>query len=152
MKTSKEGYGIVERKCPVCGDALIGRTDKKYCSDQCRFVSNSKKKQLNEKPIIDANQRLRRNRMVLKTLCPAGKCVVRREVMEALGYEVTLFTSIFVTGRKQIYYLCYDYGYMPIIQNGVEKAMIISRQPYMQDWQPWKYVRNEDTLPDPGGP
>ena len=32
---------IVEtkRKCPVCGEPVIGRADKKYCSDECRTFS-----------------------------------------------------------------------------------------------------------------
>ncbi len=151
MKTSKAEDGMIERKCPVCGYEIVGRTDKKYCSDQCRFLANSKQKQFREKPIIEVNQKLRRNRMILKTLCPAGKCVVRRDVMDAMGYDFTLFNSIFVTGKKQIYYLCHDYGYTPIIQHGVEKALIISRQQSMHAWNPWRYIQDETSTP-PSGP
>ena len=25
------------KKCPVCGETVIGRADKKYCSDECRI-------------------------------------------------------------------------------------------------------------------
>ena len=32
-----------DKVCPVCGKKIVGRTDKKYCSDECRaFVNNRK--------------------------------------------------------------------------------------------------------------
>lgn len=78
--------------------------------------------------------------MILKTLCPEGKSVVRKDVLDNLGYRTDLFTSLFMTSKKQIYYLCYDYGFTPIIERGIHKVLIISRQPYMSPWDPWKYV------------
>ena len=131
------------KKCPVCGDSILGRSDKIYCSDQCRFLANSKKKQTSEWPILQLNKALRKNRTILKTLCPVGKNVVRKEVMDALGYDFNVFSSIFVTSKKQIYYLCHDFGYTPILEKGIEKAMIITRQGYMHQWNPWKYVFRE---------
>lgn len=134
---------MVTRKCPVCGDALLGRSDKKYCSDQCRFMGNNKKRQATEWPILELNRTLRRNRTILKTLCPAGKSVVRKEVLDAMQYDGSVFSSIFVSHKKQIYYLCYEYGFTPILEKGVEKALIITRQAYMNQWNPWKYIYKE---------
>ena len=34
---------VGDKVCPVCGEKIVGRTDKKYCSDECRaFVNNRK--------------------------------------------------------------------------------------------------------------
>ena len=122
---------------------IVGRSDKMYCSDQCRFQENNKKKQASEWPILALNKALRKNRTILRTLCPAGRSVVRKEVLDALGYDVNVFSSIFVNSKKQIYYLCHDYGFTPILEKGVEKAVIITRQAYMYNWNPWRYVINE---------
>lgn len=131
------------RKCPVCGDTLTGRMDKKYCSDQCRYIENNKNKHETERPILGTNKILRKNRSILKTLCPVGKATVRREVLEAMGYDVKLFSSLFLTSKKQIYYLCYDYGFTPLLEKGIEKALIITKQDYMNSWNPWKFVNKE---------
>jgi endogenous inhibitor of DNA gyrase (YacG/DUF329 family) len=132
------------RKCPVCNEIITGRTDKKYCSDQCRFIHNNKNKLTAEEPIIKGNMLLRKNRSILKTLCPEGRATVRKEVMDAMGYDFTMFSSLFMTSKKQLYYLCYDFGFTPIIDNGKEKALIISKQDYMNEWNPWKFVKRKE--------
>ena len=32
----------MEKNCPECGEHIIGRVDKKFCSDQCRASHNNK--------------------------------------------------------------------------------------------------------------
>jgi hypothetical protein len=73
-------------------------------------------------------------------ICPQGKATVRKEVLIAMGFNLNNFTSIFVTRPRQVYYMCYDYGYLPIMEGETEKALIVSRQEYMTDWNPWKYL------------
>ena len=129
-------------KCPICDALLLGRTDKKYCSDQCRYIANNKHKIKNEYLILDINKRLRKNRAILKKLCPAGKAVIRKEMLDAMGYDVTVFSSLFfLTSNKQLYYICYDYAFMPLIEHNVAKALIVTTQEYMNLWNPWKYVK-----------
>ena len=131
------------RPCPVCQIPILGRADKKYCSDQCRAVANNGKKLKTQQILLTINQRLRKNRTILKTLCPYGKATVRKEVLMAMGFEFDFFTSIFVTNTKQVYYLCYDFAYSPIMEGEIEKALIVSRQQYMQPWDPWKVVHKQ---------
>jgi hypothetical protein len=94
-----------------------------------------------ERVIVNLNKALRKNRSILKKLCPIGKATVRREVLIELGYDTTFFTSIFLTSTKQIYYICYDYAFMPIVDNNIQKALIVTKQQYMNLWDPWKYVK-----------
>ena len=122
---------------------IIRRTDKKYCSDQCRYLANNKAKIQSERPILDINKALRKNRSILKKLCPVGKAIVRKEVLDAMGYEVKVFSSLFVTSNKQIYYICYDYAFTPLMEHNVEKALIVNKQEYMNTWDPWKFVRKK---------
>ena len=129
-------------KCPICNNPIVGRADKKYCSDQCRYLANIKNKFQAERPILDINKVLRKNRSILKALCPVGKATVRREVLVAMGYDVRVFSSLFLTSKKQIYYVCYDFAFTPIFDNNIEKALIVTKQDYMNSWDPWKYVKN----------
>ena len=57
----------LSRKCPECGDKIIGRVDKKFCSDQCRNTYNNR---LNS----DASNTVRNInniQSVIKTIYPA---------------------------------------------------------------------------------
>ena len=128
------------RKCTTCGDEIVGRTDKKYCGDQCRFIANARRKQETEWPILELNRKLRKNRSILKTLSPAGKGIVRKEVLDAMKYDCSVFTSIFITNKKQIYYICYEYGFTPLMDNGAKKALIVVRENYVDTFDPWKYL------------
>ena len=103
-------------------------------------MANNNKKIESQRLLLTANQALRKNRSILKTLCPQGKATVRKEILISMGFKVDYFTSIFVTRSKQVYYLCYDYGYSPLMEGDIEKALIISRQDYMKDWNPWKFL------------
>lgn len=33
----------MERRCPVCGAKVIGRSDKKYCCDECRVYAGNQR-------------------------------------------------------------------------------------------------------------
>ena len=35
----------MSKVCPECGEKIIGRVDKKFCSDYCRNAFNNKSKQ-----------------------------------------------------------------------------------------------------------
>lgn len=130
------------RTCPICQTPILGRADKKYCSDQCRALANNEKKMESQRILIATNQVLRKNRTILKTLCPQGKAIVRKEVLTSMGFNLTKFTSIFVTATKQVYYICYDYGYTPILEGQTEKAVIVSWYEYVKNWDPWKYLKH----------
>ena len=127
--------------CKKCGKPLLGRIDKLFCDAYCRNAFNNKVKRTAEQSIQEVNQALRKNRTILKTLSPVGKSTVRKEVLVAMGYNFNVFSSMYRASKSNIYYLCYEYGFSPIIDSrGIEKAVIINKQQYMGDWQPWKYV------------
>jgi hypothetical protein len=130
------------KKCEECGKTIRGRLDKRFCDANCRNSFNNKLKRGDEQYILNTNRRLRKNRRILKTLSPIGKSTVRQEVLDAMGYDFNIFSSMFRSKQGLIYYLCYDYGFSPIIDaKNINKALIINRQEYMVNWQPWKYVK-----------
>lgn len=60
-----------------------------------------------------------------------------------MGYQTRYFSSLFLTKSKQLYYICYDYAFTPILQHGVEKALIVTWQDYMGEWDPWIFVKKQ---------
>lgn len=117
--------------CQVCGQTVIGRSDKKYCSDQCRAqVNNGKKKaDTGERLMLDINRTLRRNRSILKTLSPLGKTTTRQEYLVLQGFDFRYFTHQYQTRQGNTYNFCYEYGYLLLPE---EKVLIVNWQPYMQ--------------------
>jgi predicted nucleic acid-binding Zn ribbon protein len=77
--------------CMECGKPLVGRIDKKFCNDQCRFQYNNKKKRVHEAAILNINQQLRKNRTIIKSLNPVGKTTVRRSLLKNMGFSFEFF-------------------------------------------------------------
>ncbi|MCD4697943.1 MAG: hypothetical protein K8S16_17100 [Bacteroidales bacterium] len=115
-------------KCLNCGEKIIGRTDKKFCCEQCRNTFNNKIKRQNEKLILDINKTLRRNRKILKQFNPEGKTTIRTEYLVKLGFDFRYFTHAVKTKNNNEYHFCYEYGYLNLDD---EKTLIDNWQPYM---------------------
>jgi len=135
-------FTLKSGKCQQCGKPIYGRIDKKFCDGWCRNTFKNKVKRRDEQNIMEVNRTMRKNRKILKTLSPVGKSTVRKEVLDAMGYNFNIFSSMYRPSKGNIYYLCYEYGFSPIIDDkGVEKVVIINRQSYMGAWQPWKFAK-----------
>src|SRR4051812_23681904 len=93
-----------QRLCLVCKTLLVGRSDKKYCTDQCRSIANNQEKSGPEKMFLSTQRALRKNRSILKRLCPDQKAMVRRDQLVAAGFNFNCFTSILITSTRQSYY------------------------------------------------
>jgi len=126
--------------CLYCEKEIKGRIDKKFCDSYCRNTYNNRTKNTDEKNIALINKIIRKNRRILKILCPIGKAIVRKEVMDAMGFNYDHFSGFFNT-KKGLYYINYDYGFSPMVEKGVEKAIIIQKQDYMSNYSPWKYIK-----------
>ena len=132
------------KNCINCNAPLHGRQDKKFCSDQCRATYNNRMKRKHEALILNTNKILRRNRTILRSLCPLGKSTVRRESLVEMGFDFSHFTTIFPTGSG-IYFFAYEFGWMPIEEKSnseghvLRKVLIIQHQEYMnKPLDPWR--------------
>lgn len=100
------------RTCPVCGEPIVGRVDKKFCSDQCRAEFHN---QLNKDSINlmrRVNSSLRKNRRILASLNPGTSKKVARDELEELGFDFRYVTSINQTNTGNTCYFCYEHGYL----------------------------------------
>ncbi|MEM6516922.1 MAG: hypothetical protein AAF688_12115 [Bacteroidota bacterium] len=104
----------MEKKCPECGTRIIGRADKKFCSDACRNSFNNSINKDSKKLIRNTNNRLRKNYRILEVLNPNQKTKCSRGKLIENGFDFNYFTNIYKTKAGKIYYFVYDQGYLPL--------------------------------------
>lgn len=119
----------MKRKCLECGDPVIGRADKKYCSSQCRSSYNNRLNSDAANFVRNINNILRRNRRILVSLNSTGKARVHREELLEQGFRFSYFTNEFVTKSGNVYRFCYDQGYLER-QNGY--FTLVVRKEYVE--------------------
>jgi len=108
---------IEEKVCLECGSKIIGRADKKFCSDQCRVAYNNRLNSNETNFMRNVNNVLRKNRRILIELNTTGKSRVSREKLHEKGFDFGLFTSIYTTKEGSIYHYCYEQGYLQVDKN-----------------------------------
>ena len=103
--------------CLECGTKIIGRVDKKFCNDQCRNNYNNRQNRDETSFMVKVNRNLIKNRRILKLLNPKGKAKLKKQKLEAEGFNFKYFTHVYKTKEGRVYYFCYEYGYLPL-ENG----------------------------------
>jgi vacuolar-type H+-ATPase subunit B/Vma2 len=68
----------MQRSCPECGEKIVGRIDKKFCSDGCRNAYNNRVNKDSKNLIRNINNRLRKNWRILEALNPDQKTKTTR--------------------------------------------------------------------------
>lgn len=102
------------KACLECGEKLVGREDKKFCSDGCRNAYNNKMNKDSTNLMRNINNKLRKNYRILSELNPEGKSKTNRTKLISKGFDFEYFTSIYTTKTGNVYYFLYDHGYMAI--------------------------------------
>lgn len=114
-----------QRRCLDCGEIIFGRSDKKFCSDQCRNNYNNKQKNDLTAFVRNVNNILRKNRRILAELNPSDKANVHRDKLVNKGFNFNYFTHLYTTQKGSVYYFVYEYGYLPL-ENGF--YMLVQRE------------------------
>ncbi|HEU0137143.1 MAG TPA: hypothetical protein VFQ50_07625 [Flavobacterium sp.] len=102
------------KTCLECSDKIIGREDKKFCSDGCRNAFNNKINKDYNNFMRNINNRLRRNYRILSDLNGDGKSKTTKSKLLSKGFDFEYFTNILHTKTGNTYYFLYDQGYMPL--------------------------------------
>ncbi len=119
--------------CPNCGEEVIGREGKKFCSPYCKsnyhYERNKKKENTFFKTV---DKQLKLNRKILKNYNRAGKATVRAEVLAKHGFNPNYFTHFWRTSKGDLYLFCYEYGFIAFDDaNKVKKYTLVQWQPHM---------------------
>ncbi len=104
------------RTCLTCSKPIQGRVDKKFCDDYCRNAYNNQAKAINKNLIRNVNNALRKNRNILEALVPdaEGMAKSHRDKLVQAGFQFRYMTHTYTNRKGNIYYYCYDYGYLPL--------------------------------------
>ncbi len=117
-----------ERKCLECGDALRGRADQKFCSDQCRNTYNNKLQGGANDAIRQINRILKKNHSILAALNIDGKTTIFKNELVKKGFNFNYLTNSYTTRNGRVYHFCYDQGYA-LVEG--DKVLLVQKQEYV---------------------
>jgi len=101
----------VERVCLDCGAKLLGRSDKKFCSDQCRNNYNNRINRDTNNYVRNVHAQLRRNRKIICDFYSDGHRKLHRDALFALGYNFNFFTHLVETSEGVRWFYCFEFGF-----------------------------------------
>jgi len=108
---------MMQRTCEECGAVVIGRSDKRFCSDQCRSSYSNRRNREPNRYVRKINATLRKNRRILDSLNPGGRIKVTAGRLKDQGFDFRYFTSTGHVRDEGLCYFCYDQGYVPLGKN-----------------------------------
>ncbi|MEO8720527.1 MAG: hypothetical protein ABI297_02965 [Ginsengibacter sp.] len=102
--------------CLNCDKALKGRTDKKFCNDYCRNSFNNQLKSGKNNLIRNINNALGKNRRILESFFKWEEEIAKTTKDKLLeeGFQFKYITHTYTNQKGNIYFFCYDLGYMPL--------------------------------------
>ena len=103
-----------QKFCLECGEPLVGRADKKFCSDYCRNAYHNRLNRQSNAIIRHVNAKLKKNWRILSELNPEGKTKVRKSRLLDKGFDFEYFTGMYRTKKNDVYYYVYDQGYLKL--------------------------------------
>ena len=103
---------LLMKNCLECLEKIVGREDKKFCSDGCRNSYNNKINKDSNNFMRNVNNKLRKNYRILSELNVEGKSKTSRAKLSSKGFDFEFFTNILNTKTRNTYYYVYDQGFM----------------------------------------
>lgn len=100
------------KNCLECQEKIVGREDKKFCSDGCRNSYNNKINKDSTNFMRNVNNKLRKNNRILSDLNPDGKGKTTKTKLFSKGFDFEYFTNILNTKNGNTYYFVYEQGYL----------------------------------------
>ena len=118
------------RNCLCCGKTIRGRSDKKFCNDNCRNQFNNKMRESESYHLRNINRILRRNRKILKETLPQGaeRITITKRHLEFLQFHFSFYTHSHTNKSGHTFLFCYEFGYLTISPN---RIIVIRRSAHL---------------------
>lgn len=115
---------VVSKPCAFCQKPVRGRSDKRFCNDQCRNSLNSLKNAPANATIRSITNVLKKNRRVLEQLSGSGNTapIPKREMVNR-GFQLEYCTQYIPQASGNPVICCFDFAYQ-VTANG--KCRIIN--------------------------
>ena len=102
-------------RCVACDKPVKGRTDKKFCDDYCRNIYNNQLKASKNNLVRNINNALGRNRRILESFFAEEEIAkTHKDKLVEKGFQFKYMTHTYTNKKGNIYFFCYDLGYMPL--------------------------------------
>lgn len=98
-------------KCAECGADLHGRSDKKFCDDQCRSTFNNKTYAQDLQSVRQVNSILLSNRRILKELSEDCGAAVGWSLLMSKGFNPVYCTGVKKSINAEPIFQCYEYSW-----------------------------------------
>ncbi len=101
--------------CPICGNTIVGRSDKKFCSSKCKNKYHRPSKNLKGDQIKMVNTFLYQNFQIMESIFTdekKDKLMVPRILLDKMGFHYPYSTGCYVNNQKKIYRYIYNYAWM----------------------------------------
>ncbi len=107
---------LTSKLCLNCDKPVKGRTDKKFCDDYCRNNYNNQLKSNTINLVRNINNALGKNRRILEDMISAGEDMIKttKDKLLQKGFQFKYFTHTYTNKKGNIYFFCYDMGYLPL--------------------------------------
>ena len=102
------------KKCPVCNAPVLGRSDKKFCSADCRAHHHHQKNRQTDRRIRSVHRVLRRNRAILEECIHQSLQMPDIRTLERKGFRFDYLTRRMENASGRIVCYCYDMAYTQV--------------------------------------
>jgi stage II sporulation protein P len=85
----------MNKSCLECGETIRGRSDKKFCDDQCRSNYNNRLLSENTSVVKQVNSILKKNRQILERHNPEAKTRVKQATLRHEGFNFDYHTHTY---------------------------------------------------------
>ncbi len=114
-------------KCKVCNIEITGRSDKKFCSVECKNYYHVNLRRVTDVAVRSINKILHRNRSILLEILGKRKTQIKvnRLVLDKKKFNFKYHTHIIRNSRGKLFFYVYDLAWMEFSDNEV---LIVKRR------------------------
>lgn len=116
-----------KRKCKMCNVPITGRSDKIFCSPNCKTEYHYKLRKATAKEVVEINKILARNRSILLEILGKNnkQKKIPRLMLDRKKFNFKYHTHLTRNIKGKLYFYCYDIAWMEFSDNEV---LIIKRK------------------------
>jgi hypothetical protein len=115
----------MKSKCIECQKEIVGRTDKRFCTINCKNNFNYRHRIETKKITKTVDGYLHRNREIIELLMGTSKKeTFDRNVIVRTGFKFDYFTGIYTNKEGKMYRILYDYAWLDFSD---QKILIVKK-------------------------
>lgn len=103
-----------KRICPICKSPVIGRSDKIFCSLDCKNQYHVRLRRATAKAVSETDKILHRNRSILLEIMGKNSTQkkINRLILEKKKFRFDYYTRTYLNIRGKLYKYVYDFAWL----------------------------------------